>query len=105
MAVEHAEAPGGHREQAGAGEQDADDPDRESALLAVKPWRDQRDEERRRDDADEHEQRDDERQQRRDGARDTIGLAAIAAREQRGIDRNERRRERALAEEILQDIG
>ena len=48
---------------------------------------------------------DDQRQQRRDGAGDAVGLAALAAREQRGVDRNERRRQRALAEQVLQEVG
>ena len=104
MAVQDAEAPGRHGEQPRAGKQDADDPDREVALLAVESRRDRRDEQRRRDDADEHEHRDDEREQRGHRAGHAVRFAAIAAREQRRIDRNERSRERPFAEQVLQEI-
>jgi hypothetical protein len=60
------------------------------------PWR--------RDHADEDEDRDDERQQRGDGAGDAVGLLALAAGQQRGVHRDEGRRERPFAEEVLQNI-
>ena len=63
------------------------------------------DQQRRREHADEHEHGDDQRQQRRDGAGDAVGLAPLAARDQRGVDRDERRRQRAFAEQVLQEVG
>ena len=40
-----------------------------------------------------------------DGAGHTVGFAPLALRDQRGVDRNERRRQRAFAEQILQKVG
>ena len=104
VAVQHTQAPRGQREQSGARKQDADDVDRQLALLAPETRRDDRDEKRRGDDADEHEHGDDEREQRGHRAGDAIGLAPIAAREQRGVHRNERSGERAFAKQILQNV-
>ena len=104
VAVQDAEAPGRHGKEPGAGKQHAHDPDRQLALVAVEPGRDRGDQQRRRHDADEHEHRDDQREQRRHRAGHAIRLAPIAAREQRGVHRNERSRQRAFAEQVLQKI-
>jgi hypothetical protein len=104
VAVEDAETPGGYHEDAGAGEEDPHNRDRQRALFAAEPWCDQVDEQRRRQHADQHERRHHQDEQRGDGARHTIGLAPVAARQQRGIDRNERCRQRTLAEEVLQHV-
>ena len=105
MAVENAEAPGRQHEQAGARKQDADDGDRQLALFAREARRDERDEQRRGEDAEQHEHCRDERQQRRDRARDARGLSPFLARDERGVHRNERRRQRAFAEQVLKEIG
>ena len=104
MAVEDAEAPGGEHQQAGARKQDAHDRDRQLPLLALESRRDERDEQRRGDDAEQHERARDEREQRRDRAGDARGLLPFLARDECGIDGNERRRQRAFAEQVLQKI-
>ena len=45
-----------------------------------------------------------EREQRAHRAGDPHSLLALLAREQRGVDRNERRRQRAFAEQVLQEV-
>ena len=50
------------------------------------------------------ENRRDERQQRRDGAGDARRLCAFAARDERRVDGDERRGQRAFAEQVLQKI-
>ena len=84
--------------------------DRELALFAVKAGRDQVDEIaaspniRRHDENRRH-----EREQRAHDSRDAIGLLArlvgSLAREHAGIDGNKGRREHAVAEQVLQEVG
>ncbi len=104
MAVQDAEAPRRQHEQAGPGKEHADDVDGERALIAAKPWRNQVDEDRRRQHAHEHEHRHDQRQQRHDGAGDSIRLFLLSSRQQSRVHGNERRRERALSKQVLQKI-
>ena len=73
-----------------AGKQHAHDGDRQLALAAVKSRRDRVDEQRRREHADEHEHGDEQAQHRQNGASDAVGLAPLAARDQRRIDGDER---------------
>ena len=87
------------------GKQDPNELDGQLALLAGETWRDGGDQQRRREDADQHEDGDDEREQRADGARDAVGLLPLAARDERGIDGDERRGQRAFAEQVLQEVG
>ena len=105
MAVEHAQAPRGKDEQPGAGKQHADDLNRERALLARESRSDDRDQRRRGEDSGEHDGGHDERKERGDCAGDPVGFAPLAARDERGVDGNERRRQRALAEQILEEVG
>ena len=56
-------------------------------------------------DAGQHEQRDHEGEKRADRAGHAIGLAPLAARDERGVDGNEGRGERALAEQVLEKVG
>ena len=78
--------------------------DRQRPLVAREAGRDERDQERRREDADEDHDRDDEREQRADRAGDAVGLAPLAARHERGVHGNERRGERAFAEQVLEKV-
>ena len=105
MAVEDAEAPRGEHQQAGARKQDADDRDRQLPLLALESRRDERDEQRRGEHAEQHERARDEREQRRHRAGDARGLFPFLARDKRRIHGNERRGQRAFAEQVLQKIG
>ena len=75
-----------------------------SRVSPSKPWRDQRNEHRRRDDADEHEHRHDERQHRADRAGDATRLLVVACSTQLRVHGNERRRQRAFAEQVLQEV-
>jgi hypothetical protein len=104
VAIEDAEAPRRQHQHADAGKQHADDLDRQEPLVAVKTRRDRADEERRRHDADQNEDGDDEREQRRDRAGDAVRLAPFTACEERRVDRDERRGQRALAKQVLQHV-
>ncbi len=61
--------------------------------------------ERRGEHAEQHQNSRDEREQRRHRAGDARGLLLFLSRDERGIDRNERCRQRAFAEQVLQKIG
>ncbi len=105
ITVQHAQTPRREDEQSGPRKQYADDRDGQIALVAGEPRRDHGAERRRREDADQHDQRDDEGQQGSDGAGHAVGVALLAAREERRVDRDERRGERPFAEQVLQEIG
>ena len=77
---------------------------RQRALRAAETWRDQIDQHRRGEHADQHDCAHGEGEQRADRAGDAIGVA-IAAGDERRVDRNERRRQRAFAEQVLQEVG
>src|SRR5207249_1965612 len=87
------------------GKKDANDLDRELALRAAESRRNGVDEERRRQYADEHGDRDDHREKRGNGAGDPIGFLPLAARDEARIHRNQRRRQRPFAEQILEEVG
>ena len=89
MAVEDAEAPRRQHEQTGAGKQDPDERDGQIALVAAEARRDCGNQQRGRDDSGEDDCGDDRRQQRGDGAGDPIGVAALSARDERCVYRNE----------------
>ncbi len=104
MAVEDAEAPRRQHEEAGAREQDAHDGDRQHALLAAKSGGDEPDEKRCRHDAGQHEHRRHQREQGRHGPGDSRGSLPLVARDERRVDRDERRRQRPFAEQVLQEV-
>jgi hypothetical protein len=105
MAVENAEAPGGEHQQARAGKQNAHDADGELALGAVEAGRDGVDQPGRGQHAGQHQRRGGQRQNGTDGAGHAAGLLFVAFGQQAGVNRNERGREYALAEQVLQEIG
>ena len=70
-----------------------------------KPGREAVDQPRRREDADQHEQTHRERQRRADRARHAARRGRVALGEQSRVHRDEGRREHALAEEVLQQVG
>ena len=104
VAVQDPEAPGRQHEESGAGEEDPHQADGQFALGALEARRDEVDEERRRQDAKEHQHADHERKQSADGARHLPRFHLVARTQQAGVDRDERRRERALAEQVLQQV-
>jgi len=101
VAVQDPQAPGREDQQARAGKQHAHQPDRELALLAGEAGGDREDEVGSGGDPHEHDQRGDYRQDRANGACHPARLFFLALGQQVGIDRNERGRKHALAEQVL----
>src|SRR5207237_10344918 len=77
---------------------------RKLAFVAEKSRRDRRDEDGRGKNAQQHDAGDQDREQCADRSRDAIGFLPFSARDERGIDGDERRRERALAKQVLQEV-
>ena len=105
MAVQDAEAPRGHHQQARAGKEDAHERDGQLALRAVEAGGDDVDQQRRREHAEQHQHRGEQRQDREDGARHAARFFLFFARQQTGVNGNEGGREDAFAEQVLQEIG
>ena len=104
VAVEDAEAEGREDEEAGSGEEDPDEPYRQLAPLAREAGREEVDEEGRREDAERGEEDGEEREERPGGPRRPPRLLHPPLAEEAGVDRDERSRERAFAEEVLEDV-
>ena len=104
MRIQDAEAPGREDEQADSGEEDADDGDRQLADVARKTGSDEEEDPGRKDDAGHDEKRDGERQERRHDSGHAAGKLFLLLREQLRVHRNERSREDALAEEVLEEV-
>ena len=105
VAVQNSKAPGGHHEQSGTGEQHAHERHREIALRPREASGDEVHEYGRREHANQHESRHDEGEDREHRARYPRRLFAIVVRNERRVDRNERRRQHALAKQILEEVG
>ena len=73
--------------------------------LAVEPGRDEIDEQRRGENAGQDDRAHHQREQRQDGAGHAVGIAPAALCDERRVDRDERRRQRAFAEQILEKVG
>ena len=101
MTVQDAEAPGRHHEQPGAREQNANERHRHVALFALESAGDQRQQLRREQNAKQHEDGNDQRENREDSAGESACFLTLVALEQIDVDRNERRGQRAFAEEVL----
>ena len=104
MTVEDAEEPRRHHEQARAGKQDAHDLNRQVALVALEAGRDHVDEIRRHQHADRDQHRHANGHDRADAPCEHVGGFGVALAEQFAVNRNERRRQHALAEQVLQDV-
>ena len=104
VAVQDAQAPGREHEQPGAREENPHEADGQLALLALESRRDGVDQHRRGQHADEDEHRHPQRERRPDRPGDPAGLLPVVAGEQRRVHRNEGRRERAFAEEVLEEV-
>ena len=73
-------------------------------MAPSKARRDEVDEQRRGQHAEQHQDADHEREQRADGARHLPRLDLVAGTEQAGVHRDEGGGERALAEEVLEQV-
>ena len=104
VAVEDAEAEGREDEEAGAGKEDPDEPDRQLAPLPGEAWGEDVDEERRRQDAQCRQENRQERQERSDRTCRAARLLLLPLCEKARVDGDERRRQRALAEEVLENV-
>ena len=104
MAVENADAERRQDQKRDAGKENADEHDRERARRAGKAGRDQIEQPRRREPAEQGENAGDERQEAGDRARHTPRLVILATRSQGRVNRDERGREHALAEQVLQEV-
>ena len=104
MAVQHADAEGRQHQERDARKEDAHQVDREGARLSGKTGSDGVEQPRRRQHADEREDAGDQRQEPGDGASHLARLFLFALRPQRRVDGNERRRQHAFAQQVLQEI-
>ncbi len=105
MHVQHAETPRRQHEQPGAGKQNPHEPVVSSRFAPSNPGASTSITHGAASDAGERQHRDGQREQREDRPRDLRGFLGAAARAQARIDGNERSRERALSEEVLQQVG
>jgi len=105
MTIEDSQAPRGKNQQAGAGKENAHQPNRQFAFFTVKSGGDQVNQIGSGQDSEQHEDRGRQGQQRGDGAGGSPGLFVVIPREQSGVDRNERSGENSFAKHILQKIG
>jgi len=104
MTVQHAEKPRRHHEQSRAGKQDAHDLNRQVALVALEARRDHVDQIRGHHHADRHQHRYAESQNRADAPGDHVGGFIVALAKQFSVNRDERRGQYALAEQVLQNV-
>ena len=104
MAVQNPQAPGGKHQQPGAGEKNPHQRNREVALGSGKPRRDEIDQPRRRQHAGQTQHRNRQRQCCRHRARHSARFFLLALGQQARVDGNERRRQHAFAEKILEKI-
>ena len=104
VAVQHAQAPGRQHQDAGAGEQDAHQVDAGLALLAAVAGGEHVHQQRRRQHARQHQHRHDQRQHAGHRARHPPGLVLPLLLHQPHVDRDERRRQHPLAEQVLQQV-
>ena len=105
VAVEHAQAPRRQHEEADAREHDAGQLDREVVLLAVEPRGEHRGQRPGEQDADQADGAGERDQQPRDGARQAARLVVAALGPEAGVDRDERRRQHALTQQVLHQVG
>jgi hypothetical protein len=105
VAVQDAEAPRRQDEQRHAREEHAHQHDGERAPLAVEAGREEIDQQRRRRDAESDERGHRQRERGAHRARDAPRAGDVALGEEPRIHRDERRREHALAEQVLQQVG
>src|SRR5438552_6049274 len=104
MTVKDAEAPGRHYEKPGAGKENLHQMDRQFTRCIVKTISKQTNEVASCQNSGEYNHRSRERQHRQYRVRQARGFLLIAARQQIGVDRNERGGQRAFAKDILEEV-
>ncbi len=105
MAVEDSQAPGGHHQQSGAGEEDAHERNGELPFSSVEPVSNHVYQQRRDHDSDNGQHRGDQREDRQHRARYPARFLFCTARQKVRVNRNERGGKYAFAKEILQYVG
>jgi hypothetical protein len=105
VAVEDAQAPRGRDEQSGAREENPHQMGGELAFRAGEARCDQRDHQGRGEHAEHHQHRHGQREDGEEGPRHVRGRFVLTARAQPGVDGDERRRQRAFPEQVLQQVG
>src|SRR6185503_4183433 len=105
MAVQDTEAPRGEHKQPDSRKENPHEADRELALLTLESACDDREELRREKNAQQHQDGDDERERREHSTGDTAGLLFAIVLEEPRVDWDEGRRQSALTEQILKEVG
>jgi hypothetical protein len=105
MTVEDAQRPGRKHQHAGHREQDAHQHDHQLAPLTLEARCEHSHQRRRERDAQQRDAAGHGQQQREHGTGHAAGFLGAAATEQLRVHRNERRAERALAQQVLQHVG
>ena len=105
MAVQNPETPCGEHQQCRAREENPHQGDGERAGRAAESWRKEIDQEWRTGYAGQHHNAQDQRQPRQHGARHASRALVVVRAEPARVHGNERRRQRAFAEKILQQVG
>src|SRR4029453_16042746 len=104
VTVQNPEAPRREDEQTRPWKQHANELDGQLALLAAESRSNQGNHQRRRRDADENKNGDYQREERRHRPGYSIRIPLTGTREEPGIDRDERRRQRSFSEQVLKKI-
>ncbi len=104
VAVQDAETPGRNHQETGARKEDAHQRGRQRALGTAEAGRDHADEQRRQQHAGDDQHRRDQRQDPEDRPRHAVRLVLAIARQQSRVDGNERRRQGAFAEQVLEQV-
>ena len=105
VAVQHPQAPGGEDQGAGGGEEDAHQSDGQRVIGPGQPRRDHRHDEGRRQHAGRHQRGRGGGQEPAHRPRHAIGLLLLAPGQQVRVDGDERAREDALAQQVLEQVG
>ena len=104
MAVQDAQAPGAEDEESSAGKENPHVCDRQLTPLSLETSDDQREDLRREQNAEQDENRNNQRENGEYGTGDASRFLLVVARAQPDVYRDERRRERALTEQILEQV-
>ena len=104
MTIQNSQTPRRKHEDTRTGKQYPDERDRQRTPFIFKTSRDDRHDVRGREHTDEHDDRGHKRKDAEDRIRDTRRFLFIILGQQLCVDRNERRGQRSLAEDVLQEV-